>query len=164
MTISVTTGVVVPVSGNYLVTVNGNCNGGPRAPASKCVSGLLTTAGPIHLQSSGGAGNPSLAGRGTPCTSPPERRLAMAPIRPEERTVHCGATLDVSARSTHPDGTVAQRARWIATRPSLASSASPPSRRAFEFQAPESIELLAALPEVRTLATPAAVVRAWRRG
>jgi hypothetical protein len=98
MTVSGTTHVVAPVSGNYLVTLNGNCNGGAASPRFQVREGLLTTTGPIHLQVGGAAGNPALAGASTVHLNA-GARLAMSVVQ-TGATVNCGATLGVSLLSS----------------------------------------------------------------
>jgi hypothetical protein len=97
MTVSGTTHVVVPVSGNYLVTLDGNCNGGAASPRFQVREGFLTTAGPIHLHVGGAAGNPSLAGANTVHLAA-GARLGMS-VSQTGATVNCGATLGVNLLS-----------------------------------------------------------------
>jgi hypothetical protein len=97
MAVSGTTQVIVPVSGNYLVTLNGNCNGGAAYPRFQVRGGSLPTSGPIHLDVGGAAGNPSLAGANTVHLTA-KSRLAMS-VSQTGATVNCGATLGVSLLS-----------------------------------------------------------------
>ena len=97
MTVSGTKHVIVPVSGNYLITLNGNCNAGAASPRFQVREGLLTTIGPIHLYVGGAAGNPSLAGANTVHLAA-GARLGMS-VSQTGAAVNCGATLGVSLLS-----------------------------------------------------------------
>ena len=97
MTVSGTSQVIVPVSGNYLVTLNGNCNGGAASPRFQVREGLSTIAGPILLHVGGVAGNPSLAGANTVHLAA-GARLGMS-VSQTGANVNCGATLGVSLLS-----------------------------------------------------------------
>jgi hypothetical protein len=97
MSVSGTSQVIAPVSGNYLVTLNGNCNGGAASPRFQVREGVLTTSGPIHLSVGGASGNPSLAGANTVHLFA-GARLGMS-VSQKGTTVNCGATLGVSLLS-----------------------------------------------------------------
>ena len=72
MSVSGTTRVVVPVSGNYLVTLNGNCNGGAASPRFQVREG--SSRRPARSTSTSAARPATRRWRArTPCTWPRER-------------------------------------------------------------------------------------------
>jgi|tagenome__1003787_1003787.scaffolds.fasta_scaffold20863275_4 hypothetical protein len=96
MTIVGTTAVAVPTSGNYLLTVNGNCNGGATNTSLQVREGTGLYGSKVDLFV-GFEGNPSLAGSTTVHLAA-GTRLNMAAVHGGQ-TVNCGATLGVSLLS-----------------------------------------------------------------
>jgi hypothetical protein len=96
MTIASSTAVAVPTSGNYLLTVNGNCNGGATDTSLQVREGSGLPGSKVDLFV-GFEGNPSLAGSTTVHLAA-GTRLNMAATH-GGTTVNCGATLGVSLLS-----------------------------------------------------------------
>jgi hypothetical protein len=96
MTIVGTTGVVVPTSGNYLLTVHGNCNADATNTSLQVREGTGLYPSKVDLYV-GFVGNPSLAGSNTVHLAA-GTRLNMAATH-GGTTVNCGATLGVNLLS-----------------------------------------------------------------
>ncbi|WP_028062063.1 hypothetical protein [Solirubrobacter soli] len=93
MTIASPTNVAVPTSGNYLLTLNGNCNGGAANTRFQIREGA-SLAGALDLDVGGAAGNPSLSGANTVHLAA-GTRLGMV-VHQTGSGVNCGATLGVN--------------------------------------------------------------------
>jgi hypothetical protein len=96
MTIVSSTAVAVPTSGNYLLTLAGNCNGGATNTSLQVREGSGLPGSKVDLVV-GFEGNPSLAGSTTVHLTA-GTRLNMAATHGGV-TVNCGATLGVSLLS-----------------------------------------------------------------
>jgi len=96
MTIASSTSVAVPTTGNYLITLAGNCNGGATNTHFLVREGASLTLGPVDL-SIGFEGNPSMAGANTVHLAAGTRLSMVAGHTGAD--ANCGATLGVNLLS-----------------------------------------------------------------
>jgi hypothetical protein len=96
MTLVGSSQVAVPTSGNYLITLAGNCNSGATDTHFVVREGPSLTLGTVHL-AIGYDGNASMAGANTVHLAAGTRLLMLAGHTGAD--VNCGATLGVSLLS-----------------------------------------------------------------